>query len=121
MQIPAGPLGDQAIDDRDGRIVRVLHPEQDLHRTGIVLIAKRCQPAVQRRFGAAQWLQDSDARKRNGSTRAFADEPAHRGGREQGISAPTRREGDKDDCQSVRDGVRHDHSASGLSRLTRVH
>jgi hypothetical protein len=72
LQVHARPFGDQAIDDRSRRIVRVLHPEQDLHGAGVILIAKRCQLAVQATLRAVQRLEDGDARECDGITCAFA-------------------------------------------------
>ena len=121
LQIRARSFGDQAIDNRNSRIVRVLHPEQDLHRAGIILIAKRCQFVVQAEFGAVQRLEDGDARERGGLARVFACESAHRHGRDQGIDATRGRQDEKAGYEPGCDCVKHERSASGLSQVTSVH
>ena len=57
----------QVLDDRDGAIVGILHPEHDLNGAGIVLAAERGEVVEQSRLVAVQRLEDGDRRRGAGA------------------------------------------------------
>ena len=74
-------------------------PEEYLHRTGIALIAKRCQVVIQARTDTTQWLEYGDTGKACGRWSVFSDELAKDHGGAQGVDATGQRQHETGDTE----------------------
>ncbi len=76
LQVEPGKLALQPVHDRDRRVLRVAHPENDLE-TRIALLAEGAQRFIELVFGAAQRLQNGDSWLKGWHGRGAAPRVAH--------------------------------------------
>ena len=100
-EIELGMFVDQRLDDRNGRIIRVLDAEENLQGGGVMLTAERRQIFAQGRLGAVERLQHGDARRLPRKGSAHAAEAANDDDRRERMDAAAGGDSERDYAKPI--------------------